>query len=81
MGFDDCAADAITDILKGVAHYNEYSKDHKQQTISALAHLYLIMFESFPSLSPNAKQYTIKEARKQATKEWMRAYARQDYYD
>jgi hypothetical protein len=84
MGFDDTISDAINVILKGVADYNEYSKEHKKYTINALANLYMIMFESLPILKDDGTvakmEYAMKKARAEATKEWNKAYARQHYY-
>jgi hypothetical protein len=84
MGFDDTISDAINGILKGVANYNEYSKEHKKHTINALANLYMIMFESLPILKDDGTEakmeYAMRKARSEATKEWTKAYSMEHYY-
>ena len=84
MGYSDTISQAICDILKGVAHYNEYSFDYKKQTINALANLYLILYESTPPLrepGEPAPVYGLKEAKATATREWHKAHTRQAHYD
>ena len=67
MGFDDTAFEAILKMLEAVEHY-EYSKEHKTRTIQAITYLILIDIES--------NTFGVKEARKEATKRWEEAYAK-----